>query len=149
MDRIRATVVWIDSEQAIVCRWSGEGATVDRIESEVPAHHRATGHVRHAPDIPHSGGRAQDGGEPHRLEHLRGFLAQVARVLPPNDLLEVVGPGTVHERLVSLVSDDDRVAGRSRQVRSAHADVMTERQLVARARELADSPAPRRVAGIH
>jgi len=139
-----ATLIWIDAEQAVVCRWDGEAASTRTIDSTVPAHRRSTGHVRHVPSMRHGGGgAAQDAGEPHRLEHLRGFLADVAREVPPEDLLEVIGPGTVHERLVTLVAGDDREVGRVREIRSAPAGPLTERQVQARLRELAGVILPR------
>jgi hypothetical protein len=41
-----STLVWIDSREAIIVRWLDGTARLERLESEVPAHHRATGHVR-------------------------------------------------------------------------------------------------------
>jgi hypothetical protein len=139
-----ATLIWIDAEKATVCRWDGQAASIETIISTVPAHRRSTGHVRHDPAVRHGGGgSAQDAGEPHRLEHLRGFLADVARRVSPDDPLEVIGPGTVHERLVALLAADDRECGRVRQIRSARAAPLTERQVRARIQELAGVIVPR------
>jgi hypothetical protein len=138
-----ATVVWIDAERAVICRWRAEAASIERFDSEVPAHRRSTGHVRHAPGV-HSGGRAQDAGESHRLEHLRGFLADVARVIPEHDPLWLMGPGQAHQRLAEMIVADDREHGRGRDVRSTPAGLLTDRQLTARARELAGEPPRRR-----
>ena len=139
-----ATLVWIDAEQAVLCHWDGETASVETITSTVPAHRRSTGHVRHSPTDRHGGGGAQDTGEPHRLEHLRGFLADVARRIPPDDALQVIGPGTVHERLAVLLAADDRESGRVRHISSAAAGRLSERQLRARLNELAEVLVPRR-----
>jgi hypothetical protein len=139
-----ATVVWVDAERAVICRWHLETVRIVRIESDVPAHHRSTGHVRHSPGIPHAGGRAQDSGEAHRLEHLRGFLADVARAVPPDDHVWLLGPGQTHERLAMILSADDRERGRRRDVRSSPAGLLSDRQLTARARELAGDPPRRR-----
>jgi antitoxin (DNA-binding transcriptional repressor) of toxin-antitoxin stability system len=145
MDRTTATLIWIDAERAIVCRWDGEATGVETVESDVPSHRRSTGHVRHVAGMRHGGGgAAQDAGEPHRLEHLRGFLADVARAVPPGDPLEIMGPGTVHERLVALLAGDDREHGRVREIRSTHSGPLTERQLCARVREFAGAAPPRR-----
>jgi hypothetical protein len=143
-----ATVVWIDAEQAIICRWVHDAATIERLDSEVPARHRSTGHVRHEPGIPHAGGRSQDPGESHRLEHLRGFLADVARAIPDHDTIWLMGPGQTHERLAEMVATDDREHGRRREVRSSAAGPSSDRQLAARARELAGDPPRRRRVGI-
>ena len=142
-----ATVVWIDAERAVICRWHAEAVTIERFDSEVPGQHRSTGHVRHAPGVPHAGGRAQDAGESHRLEHLRGFLAEVARAIPEHDPLWLMGPGQTHQRLAEMVASDDREHGRKRDIRSSPAGLSSERQLTAKARELAgDPPRRRRVA---
>ncbi len=142
-----ATVVWVDAERAIICRWHADAAAIERVDSTVPGRHRSTGHVRHAPGVSHAGGRAQDAGEHHRLEHLRGFLAEVARALPEHDPLWLMGPGQTHERLAELVAADDREHGRERGIRSTRAGLLSDRQLAARARELAgDPPRRRRVA---
>lgn len=138
-----AVVVWVDAERAVACRWLGERAEFERYESDVPAHRRSTGHVRHAPDV-HAGGHAQDAGEAHRLEHLRGFLADVARAVEPDDVVWLIGPGTAHDRLASLIAADDREHGRRREVRSTPSGRLTDRQLAARARELAGDPPRRR-----
>ncbi|MFI5254557.1 MAG: hypothetical protein ACHQ15_03790 [Candidatus Limnocylindrales bacterium] len=144
MKNLTATFIWIDAERAVVCRWDGESTSLATLESDVPAHHRSTGHVRHDPGIRHGGGGAvQDAGEPHRLEHLRGFLADVARHVAPDDPLEVSGPGTVHERLVALIGADDREAGRTRPIRSVPSGSLTERQIRARTEELAGVVVPR------
>lgn len=39
------TLVWIDAREAILVRRVDGASRYDRVESEVPAHHRATGHV--------------------------------------------------------------------------------------------------------
>lgn len=144
---LTATVVWIDSERAIVCRWHDEAAIIEHFDSDVPARHRSTGHVRHSPGVPHAGGRAQDAGESHRLEHVRGFLADVARAIPEHEPLWLMGPGQTHERLAELVVTDDREHGRERDIKSSPAGLLSDRQLTARARELAgDPPRRRRVA---
>lgn len=138
-----ATVVWVDAERAVICRWRAEAASFEWFESDVPAHHRSTGHVRHAPGV-HSGGRSQDAGENHRLEHLRGFLADVARAIPEHDPVWLMGPGQTHGRLAELLAADDREHGRERAITSTPSGLLSDRQLIARARELAGEPPRRR-----
>jgi hypothetical protein len=145
MERSTATLIWIDAERAVICRWDGQATRLETIESDVPSHRRSTGHVRHLVGSRHGGGGApQDAGEPHRLEHLRGFLAVVARAVPPAEPLEVMGPGTVHERLAALLAADDHEHGRARRILSTHGGPLTVRQLGARVREFAAAAAPRR-----
>jgi hypothetical protein len=137
------TLVWIDSEEAIIVRWA-DRATVERIRSDVPGHHRSTPHLRIDPTIRHGGGGASaDVAERARRDHLRAFLDDVAGHVPDGDDVTVVGPGLVRERLERNLRADDRRHGRGRHVHSAAAERLTEQELVARVRALAGD-APRR-----
>jgi hypothetical protein len=141
------TLVWIDAREAIVVRWVAGTSVMERIDSDVPAHHRTTGHVRHRPNVRHGGGGVpQTAGEPHRLEHLTRFLDAVADVLPDEDDLLIMGPGTVHEHLARLVGKRDRQHRVVRVITSEAAAPMTSGQLVARLRRsMGDEPRRRTV----
>lgn len=65
-----STFVWIDSRGAVIVRWQDDRPRLERVASEVPAHHRATGHVRHDPGVRHGGGPPQTAAAPPRLGHL-------------------------------------------------------------------------------
>jgi hypothetical protein len=134
------TLVWIDSEEAIIVRWA-DRATVERVRSEEPAPHRSTGHMQPDRAVGHgSGGASADAAE--RARH------EVATHLPEADDVTVVGPGIVRERLERNLRADDRRHGRRRHVHSAAAERLTEQELVARVRALAGDAPPRRgVAG--
>jgi hypothetical protein len=140
-----ATLVWIDSREAILTRWDGRSVRQYRIESEVPGHRRSTGQLSHDPSVrPGGGGGADATGEPHRLEHLTRFIDEVAGRIPANDRLALTGPGTVRERLEKVVTAEDRKHRRSRPVSSEALPQQTPEQLKARLRDLAGVP-PRRV----
>lgn len=134
------TVVWIDSRRALLVRWDGAPHVV-RLESEVPPRRRGGEHVTHDPILRTMGAPDPDG---HRSEHLRRYLQQVAARIDPRDAVEIVGHGPVHERLADLVVEQDERHGRSREVTARPASVLTEAQLIARVREAAGDPAPRR-----
>jgi len=136
------TLVWIDSEEAIIVRWA-DRATVERIRSDVPGRHRSSGHHRFDPAVRHGGGEA-DAAERARRDHLRLFLEDVAEHVPEVDDVTVVGPGIVRERFERNLRADDRRHGRRRHVHSAAAERLTEQELVAHVRELAGD-APRRL----
>ncbi len=137
------TLVWIDSEEAIIVRWA-DRATVERVRSDVPGRHRSTGHVRVDPTVRHGGGGPSgEALERARREHLRGFIDDVMAHVPERDDVTVVGPGLVRERLERSLRADDRRHSRHRRVHSAAADRLSEQTLVARVRELAGD-APRR-----
>jgi hypothetical protein len=131
------TLVWIDSNRAVIVRWDGT-ARLTRIESEVPRHRRLGGHVQRDPVLRAMGSPSP---ERHRLEHLRRYLRTVADELVATDDTEVIGPGTVQEQLAALLRNDDVVHGRSRRVLAARAGPCSEAQLVARVRTAAgDAP---------
>lgn len=144
------SLVWIDSREAVIVRWLDERATIEHLASDVPAHHRATGHVRHAPAFRHGGGGApQTAGEPRRLEHLERFVSRVADRMSPEDDLLILGAGTVRERLQRHVLDDDGRHGRTRTVTAEPSSPLTDRQLIARVRHLAGNEPRRRTLGAH
>lgn len=143
------TLVWIDAREAVIVRWQDDRARLERVESDVPAHHRATGHVRHDPAVRHGGGGPQTAGEQHRLEHLARFVDQIANRLPPDEDLLILGPGTVHEHLERLVRDMDARHRRSRGISCEASSRRTDRQLIARLRHVAHVDPRRRTVGAH
>jgi len=145
------TLVWLDANEAILlgreCP-AGDGADppgVRRVRSEVPPHHRATGRVHHDPRVRSGGGADPDDLVERRREHLIGaYLREVARLVPPDDRVVIVGPGPVHVRLASEMRAEDLRHRRARPIEAAPAGPLTERQLRARWRELSGSPPERR-----
>ncbi|HEY3336782.1 MAG TPA: hypothetical protein VGK16_16255 [Candidatus Limnocylindrales bacterium] len=131
------TLVWIDTEEAIIVRWD-DRATVERLHSDVEGRHRSSGHER--------GGPNAEALEHARREHLRQFLDDVAAHVPGSGDVTVVGPGLVRERLERTLRADDRRLRRQRHVRSSPADRLSEQELVAHVRALAgDVPRRRHV----
>lgn len=157
------TLIWIDADDAILLRWrhgnassdgtnparaagdDGHGPTIERLKSDVPAHRRATGGVRHNPTF-RSGGGAEpaDLADRRRQRLLEQFLRAVADRIPPADRVVLAGPGHVHERLAAEVRGADGRHGRDRPVEVASSGPRTERQLVAWLRELAGAAPERR-----
>jgi hypothetical protein len=142
-------VVWIDAEDAVLVSWRDREATIARIHSDVPPHRRSVRHIRHDPLVRHGGGASQTAAEARRRNHLARFVETVRSHLPGTDDVTILGSGLVHEELERALREDDRVHRRSRSITSAAAPRLTDRQLVARARQLAgDAPRRRRVGGI-
>jgi len=134
MSSPHTTGVWMTAESATVLRWSPELTVPHLIPSTVPGRHRSTGRP---PTEEHPGG---DG---HRDEHMRTFLDQVAKVLPVDDDLLLVGDGEVVEHFAEQVRTDDDSHGRKRRIEVETGGPLTERQLLARIRTFAGSPAKR------
>lgn len=136
-DRI---VVWLDSREARIARRRGPAIELERVESTVPPHSTATGHVRHDPAIRHGGGGdVQSAAERRRQEHLAAFLGEVERRLAPDLDVELLGPGVVHEQLGRDVRDHDVRHGRQRAVVTMRMGRLTDRQLTARLRSRAEA----------
>lgn len=144
------TLVWIDAREAQLASWSAGEVTLERLESEVPSHHKSTGHVGHDPSIRHGGGgRQQTAGDPHRIEHLERFVEQVIARLAPSEAVAIIGPGTVRDRLERELRAADAKQHRSREIAAAPSIRLTERQLVARLRILAGDVPKRRTVGAY
>ena len=134
MTRSRTTGVWISANSATVLRWSPEFTVRHRLDSTVPGRHRSTGRP---PTEEHPG------GEGHRDEHMRAFIDHVARVLPVDDDLLLVGDGEVVEHFADHIRTDDGNHRRERRIAVEKSGPITERQLLARIRTFAGSPAKR------
>ena len=149
-DAIRdCTLVWIDAREAVIARWHSGEVQLERLHSDVPSHHKATGHVRYDPAVGHGGVAPKDAGEQRRLEHLSRFVDTVATLVPPDDELVILGPGTVRDRLEDRIRETDRHASRTRGVTCQAAPRLTDRQLVVRLRHAAGVDERRRTSGAH
>jgi hypothetical protein len=142
-DEGATTLVWIDSEEAIIVRWA-DRATVDRVRSEVPGRHRVAGSAQDDPAERYEYGGSGDGIERARREQLRRFVDGVAAQVPDEDDVTVVGPGLLRERLERTLRAADRHHNRHRSVRSAAAGRLTQEELVAHVRTLAGEAPARR-----
>ena len=138
------TLVWIDSEEAIIVRWA-DRATVERVRSDVPGRRRT---LRARPSgIPPSRRRVGGGADGDGAGAARGACAASWTRWPPGsrreDDVTVVGPGVLRGRLERTLRAEDRHHGRHRLVHSAAAERLTEEELVAHVRALAGDAAPR------
>ena len=128
------TGIWISANSATVLQWSPQGSLLHRIVSTVPARHRSTGR----PPT-----EAHPAGEGRRDEHMRTFFDEVARVLPGEDELLLVGDGEVVEHFAEYERALDAHRGQSRRIVVEKSAPLTDRQLLSRLRTFAGSP-PRR-----
>ncbi len=145
-DERPSTLVWIDARSATIARWQDEAVRLERMASDVPAHHRSTGHVRQDPASHHGGGPAT-AGEPNRLEHLTRFVELVAQRIPNRDPLLILGSGTVRLRLERLVREADGRRARERGISCQAAPRLSDARLVERLRHFAGADARRRTTG--
>ena len=143
------TLVWIDARDAVIVRRHVGEVLLERLRSDVPAHHRSTGHVRHDPTVRHGGGGAQDAGEANRLEHLARFIDLVATHVPAEGALVILGPGTVRDRLGHRIRENEPHTAIGREITVQAADRLTERQLIARLRHIAGADQRRQTLGAH
>ncbi len=129
------TGVWISASSATVLQWGPNGvANREQIDSLVEGRHRSTGRP---PTANHPA------GEGHRDESMRVFFSRVLAAISADDDVLLVGDGEVVEHFADEVRAGDRSRGLARRVAIEKSGPMTERQLLARVREFAGSPAPR------
>ncbi|HEX9635561.1 MAG TPA: hypothetical protein VGB34_08800 [Candidatus Limnocylindria bacterium] len=142
-------LVWIDSKLARILRWRGRVVT-EKLDSNLPPHVRGTAHVRHDPLVRHGGsGRGQDDAERRRNEHLRAFLDAVADRLGDDDQIEVLGTGTVGERLATLLRRQTARRPSPPSIMVLHSMPLTPRQLAARLRQRLGLDRRRRTVGAY
>lgn len=145
----RFALVWIDSKVARILRWRGRVVS-EKIASNVPPHVRGTAHVRHDPRVRHGGsGRGQDDAERRRNEHLRAFLKSVASRLGDNDHIEIVGTGTVGDRLATLLKRRAARLHTQPTIMAMRSMWLTPRQLATRLRQRLDLLPRRRSVGAY
>ena len=131
----RVTGVWISASSATVLKWGPDGVVDrERIDSLVPGRHRSTGRP---PTEDHPS------GEGHRDERLRVFFAQVSAAVPVDHDLLLVGDGEVVEHFADQIRSHDHARGIARRIGLEKSGPITDRQLIARIREFAGSPARR------
>jgi hypothetical protein len=128
------TGIWISATAATVLQWSPQGSLLHRIVSTVPGRHRSTGR----PPT-----EAHPAGEGHRDEHMRTFFGEVARALPVEDDLLLVGDGEVVDHFAEYVRALDARHAQPRRIVVEKSGPLTDRQLLARLRTFAGSPARR------
>ncbi len=128
------TGIWISANSATVLQWSPQGSLLHRIVSSVPGRHRSTGR----PPT-----EAHPAGEGRWDEHMRTFFDEVLRVLPGEDDLLLVGDGEVVDHLADSVRALDARHGQPRRIVVEKSGPLTDRQLLARLRTFAGSPARR------
>ena len=142
-------LVWIDSDGARILRWRRRVVT-EKIESDVPPHVRSTAHVRHDPADRHGGsGRGQDDAERRRNEHLRSFLKTVAGRLADDAYVEILGTGTVGERLGRLLRTRTARQPSRPNVVVVHSNWLTTRELATRLRQRLGLRPRRRTVGAY
>jgi hypothetical protein len=131
----RTTGVWISASSATILQWGPDGvANRTEIDSLIPGRHRSTGRPP-TEDRP--------AGEGHHDERMRAFFAQVSAAVPIEDDLLPVGDGEVVEHFADQIRLHDHGRGIVRRIGLEKSGPITDRQLIARIREFAGSPARR------
>ena len=143
-----AVLVWIDSREAVIVTIVDHDASVQRVWSDVPAHHRSTGHMRHDPSTRHGGGGDATAGEPRRLEHLEAFCKRVASRIPTTMDVVVLGPGTVRHHLEHRLREGGGPVP-TRRVEALAAGRMSDHQLIAWLRRYMDEEPRRSTVGAY
>lgn len=142
-------LVWIDARLARILRWR-DGVVTDTIMSDVPPHVRTTAHVRHDPADRHGGsGHGQDDAERRRNQYLRAYLKSVADRLRRDERIEIMGTGTVGERLATHLRRTTARRLSPPAIAATRSAWLSERQLAARLRERLGLQRRRGMVGAH
>jgi hypothetical protein len=135
MTTLHTTGVWINAAGATVLRWGPEGLALrERLEADIPVHHRSTGRP---PTETHA---AREGS---RAERLRAFFAQVTALLPTQDDLLLLGDGEVVEHFGDHLAEHEKGRKPVRRMALERSCPLSERQLIARIRDFSGAT-PRR-----
>jgi hypothetical protein len=149
LDRI--ALAWVDAQRAVIVRWPDEAELlrsgladdaplIEEIVSAVPRRHEAGGTHRPSASTtaPVTGRHGPAGStEGRHDELLRRFLAELAARLGALELVELMGPGGVHEQLAELLMRLASRHGTPLTIVSHHVGRrLTDRQLRARLRHL-------------
>ena len=148
VDKAGAALVWIDAREAVIVRIGEDGPRIERLRSDVPAHRRSTGHIRHDPSTRHGGGREATAGEPRRLAHLEAFCKRVAARIRPSEDVVVMGPGMVRHDLEDRLREAAAPQAK-RRIDRLPAGRMTDRQLIAWLRRYLEEEARRSTVGAY
>ncbi|HXJ83092.1 MAG TPA: hypothetical protein VMS64_30955 [Candidatus Methylomirabilis sp.] len=99
-----AVGVWIDHRQAVIVSVAGDAEHLERISSNVEAHHRPSG----------MSGPADEARQRELTEHLKSYYEKVVSRIRGADSILIFGPGEAKGELnVRLEKDKigDRVVG--------------------------------------
>lgn len=122
--------LWIDHRKAVVVTISDRGETTRQVDSDVE------GHVRYSGGSGTSGSR-EGTGEDTRERHFEGQLAryfdEVVDCVRDAEGIVIFGPGEARSQLKTHL---ERAGLGARVVAVEAADKMTDRQIVARVRQL-------------
>jgi hypothetical protein len=116
-----AVGLWIDHRQAVIVSVAGDAEHLERINSNVEAHHRQSG----------MSGPADDARQRELTEHLKSYYEEVVSRLRGADSILIFGPGEAKGELNARLEKDrlgDRVVG------VETCDKMTDPQIVAKVR---------------
>jgi hypothetical protein len=131
----QTTGVWISASSATVLQWGPNGVGHrEQIDSLIEGRHRSTGRP---PTANHPA------GEGHRDEGMRAFFTRVRAAVSGDDDILLVGDGEVVEHFADQIRAQDLSRGIARRIGLEKSGPLTERQLLARVREFAGSPARR------
>jgi len=140
-------LVAISAGRARIVTWRDQEVRQLEIHSGVPRRHRSIGHVRRDPTVRHGGtGRSEIEMTRRRGEYLHRYLDKVAEAIAPFDRVVVTGGGPLPGELAGRLADREQGRPLPRTIELDHAGHRTDRQLVARLRQLAGHPPLRRQA---
>jgi hypothetical protein len=140
---VPVALVWIDGREAVVARWLGDTAGIERVTGEPVRREKTVGHVRVDPALGHGGGPREEKLDHRRTGREHQYLEEVAARVPTTGRIAVIGPGPTRVRLVRVLQAMPSTNG-GREITTEPSEALTGAQLVSRLRTLAGKP-PRRL----
>jgi len=132
--------IWMDQSKAIIVKVRGDEASVERLEADVEAKHRATGGMRASRPYWHRSVNSARRADAIRADAIRRFYADLAKTVGDEPVFLLIGPGEGKEAFARFLAD----RGRAAPTTAAATSRLSEAQIVARIKTAAGRPAPRR-----
>jgi hypothetical protein len=137
----RRTGVWIDHERAVIVTVAGFGTSIQRERSEAGSKARPGPGSQSRPPKGARDAADEKAREARFDQALRRYYERIARLLIAADEIYICGPGEAKYELRLRLIDSPAVAARILAVETAGR--MTDRQFMARVRDVFAHPRPR------
>ncbi len=125
--------IWLDSEKAFLIALTKEGETVAKIESEVEHRVRFDGEGKTTHRIATLSGNPENKLEERKKHQLADYFDRIMKNLKDADQVFLFGPSQTKDWLGKEFKNDQLMG--SRLVGIGNADLITERQMIARTKE--------------
>lgn len=125
--------IWLDSEKAFLIALTNDGETVSRIESDVEHRLRFQGEGKTTHRIATLSGNPENKHEERKKHQLADYFERILKNIKDADQVFLFGPSQTKDWLGKEFKTNHLME--SKLIGMANADLITERQMIARTRE--------------